>query len=143
MEIKVEDYLSQEEITEILRNEIRDMVRSDKERILTNNSYSLGTAYVESLLTDDDKEFVKNTVIEHLSKKDTIKFELFRKPDAWNPKRSPAIDDVIQKTLLENQEILKNKTIESMKNIDIDKLTEYLTENFDNVLMTLLEKVSK
>lgn len=143
MEIQIESYLSNDEITDIIREEIKIIVKQDAERILTNNSYSLGTAYVESLLTDEDKQFVKKTVIEHLSKKDTIKFELFRKPDAWNSKRSPAVDDIIQKTLLENQNILKDKTIESMKNIDMDKLTEYLTENFDNVLMMLIEKVSE
>lgn len=138
MEIKAEDYLSQEEITEIIKEEIQTMVKNDKERILTNNSYSLGTAYVESLLTDEDKQFVKDTVKEQLHKKDTIRYELFRTPDAWT-KRNFVVEKIMQETIEQNLDIIRAKTLESMQDIDVDKLTEFLTDNFDQVLMTFFK----
>ena len=143
MEIKIEDYLSKEEIRDICKEEIRNCIKNDRERILNNNSYAFGTSFVESIISEEDRKFVIDKVKELLRKPSSINYMLFKEPDAWDKKRNFDINTIMLKTVEDNVSLIQDTVVKSIKNIDVDKITEYLTDNFDQVLIRLLKSVGK
>ena len=97
MDIKIEDYLSEEEIKEICENVLYQKIREDMHNlnvndIIANISNAEVEAMVDTYVGEDDfckREIPKKVreVIAGLSS-----FEVFRKADAWERKNSIAYD---------------------------------------------------
>lgn len=97
MDIKIEDYLSEEEIKEICEEALYQKIREDMRKlnvndIIANISYREVEAMVDTYVGEDDfckKEIPKKVrdVIEGLSA-----FTVFRKADVWERKNSIAYD---------------------------------------------------
>ena len=97
MDIKIEDYLSKEEIKEICKDAMYQKIREDMHNlnvndIVANISYAEVAAMVDTYVGEDDfckREIPRKVreVIEGLSS-----FEVFRKADAWERKSSIAYD---------------------------------------------------
>ena len=91
MDIKIEDYLSKEEIKEICKDALYRKIREDMRRlnvndIIANISYAEVAAMVDAYVGEDDfckKEIPKKVhkVIDELST-----YTVFRKADAWERK---------------------------------------------------------
>jgi hypothetical protein len=142
MEIKVEDYLSQAEIKAIILDEVKTKIRSDSERILGNLPYYIAQSFIQELLSERDLKALEIKVKELLSKDQSIKYVLFQDPSAWDSNKIIRVSSVIQKTIEQNLDIIKNKTIQSLESIDEDKMTTFLEENLDTLICTMLEKLS-
>ena len=96
VEIDIFDYFTPEQIREIAEDELRNAFRSqfrkeaDVERVLTNLSYE----YVRKLIAEQwDGDFTAKLreQIEKSISQDTIKYEVFRRKDAWDRSESPAV----------------------------------------------------
>lgn len=97
MDIKIEDYLSEEEIKEICKEAMYQKIREDMSKlnvndIIANVSYAEVAAMVDTYVGEDDfckKEIPKKVhrVIDELST-----YTVFRKADAWERKNSIAYD---------------------------------------------------
>ena len=97
MDIKIEDYLSEEEIKEICKEALYQKIREDMRNlnvndIIANVSYAEVAAMVDTYVGEDDfckKEIPKKVhrVIDELST-----YTVFRKADAWERKNSIAYD---------------------------------------------------
>ena len=97
MDIKIEDYLSEEEIKEICENVLYQKIREDMRNlnvndIIANISKAEVEAMVDAYVGEDDfckKEIPKKVhrVIDELST-----YTVFRKADAWERKNSIAYD---------------------------------------------------
>lgn len=97
MDIKIEDYLSEEEIKEICKEALYQKIREDMSKlnvndIIANVSYAEVAAMVDTYVGEDDfckKEIPKKVhrVIDELST-----YTVFRKADAWERKNSIAYD---------------------------------------------------
>ena len=97
MDIKIEDYLSEEEIKEICKDALYQKIREDMRNlnvndIIANVSYAEVAAMVDTYVGEDDfckKEIPKKVhrVIDELST-----YTVFRKADAWERKNSIAYD---------------------------------------------------
>lgn len=97
MDIKIEDYLSEEEIKEICKEALYQKIREDMRKlnvndIIANISYREVEAMVDAYVGEDDfckKEIPKKVrdVIDGLSS-----FTVFRKADVWERKNSIAYD---------------------------------------------------
>ena len=97
MDIKIEDYLSKEEIKEICKNALYQKIREDMcnlnvNDIIANISNAEVEAMVDTYVGEDDfckKEIPKKVhrVIDELST-----YTVFRKADAWERKNSIAYD---------------------------------------------------
>ena len=138
MEINFKEYLTDEEIKKIITDEFRSLVKNNTERVLSNFAYELGDGFIKEFISENDLAFVKEKVTEILHDEQTISYRLFSERNAWDSNKLLKVSEVINRTIMENMDILKDKTIESMKNIDVDKLTEFLTENFDSVIRAFI-----
>ena len=97
MDIKIEDYLSEEEIKEICKDALYQKIREYMSKlnvndIIANVSYAEVAAMVDTYVGEDDfckKEIPKKVhrVIDELST-----YTVFRKADAWERKNSIAYD---------------------------------------------------
>ena len=97
MDIKIEDYLDEEEIKEICKDALYQKIREDMRNlnvndIIANVSYAEVAAMVDTYVGEDDfckKEIPKKVhrVIDELST-----YTVFRKADAWERKNSIAYD---------------------------------------------------
>ena len=93
------DYISPEKISEIVEDEIRYAIRSqikkesDIERVLTNFT----AEYVFKLIEDEwaahniDFEKILREKVDSAIRDDNVKWQIFRRKDAWDRTESPAV----------------------------------------------------
>lgn len=142
--MRVEDYLTQEEMKEIAVEEFKKLLFSDKqkERLLTNMSYNLGYGLIKEIITDDDLERVKNRTNDLLlNDKTALRGAIYNKPDVWNMKRDSdlIVYNEIQRTIKENIELVRNKVVYELENIDLDKFQEEF--DIGNIFELLLKNI--
>lgn len=97
MDIKIEDYLSEEEIKEICKDALYQKIREDMRKlnvneIVANISYAEVAAMVDTYVGEDDfckKEIPKKV---HRVINDLSTYTVFRRADAWERKNSIAYD---------------------------------------------------
>ena len=97
MDVKIEDYLDEQEIKEICKDALYQKIREDMRElnvndIIANISYAEVAAMVDTYVGEDDfckKEIPKKVhrIIDELST-----YTVFRKADAWERKNSIAYD---------------------------------------------------
>ena len=97
MDIKIEDYLSKEEIKEICKDALYQKIREDMRNLNVNNivaniSYAEVAAMVDTYVGEDDfcKREIPNKVRDVIAGMST--FTVFQKADAWGRKNSIAYD---------------------------------------------------
>ena len=123
--IKVEDYLSEEEIKDIAKEQIACAIRekfkkeSDIERIITNLSY----------------EFLFNAVSESIGEDSLVRYLIWRKKDAWENEQSPAVD-IMYQAIKDNHELIENRVYELINNYNFNEAKEEIY----NVVCNAIEK---
>lgn len=115
IQINVQDYLSESEIREICKDSLRSKINTDAERILTNLAYNLSHSFVDSILTDTEKDTLQKKVKDVISK--TSSTEVFRKADYWHKEDSIA-QKYLNEAIVQNKENIKMKAIEILENFD-------------------------
>jgi predicted transcriptional regulator YdeE len=97
MDIKIEDYLSEEEIKEICKEALYQKIREDMRELNINDiiariSYAEVAAMVDTYVGEDD--FCKKAIPEkvHSVIADLSTYSVFRRADAWERKNSIAYD---------------------------------------------------
>ena len=97
MDIKIEDYLSEEEIKEICKDALYQKIREDMRNlnvndIIANISNAEVAAMVDTYVGEDD--FCKKAIPEkvHSVIEDLSTYTVFRKADVWERKNSVAYD---------------------------------------------------
>ena len=127
--MKIEDYLTQEEMKEIAVEEFKKILDSDnkRERILTNMSYNLGYGLIKEIITAEELEEIKRkTKNMLLNDKTALHMAVYNKPDVWDMKRKDdlVVYNEIQKAIRENIDLVRERVILELKNIDLDKFQE-------------------
>ena len=127
--MKIEDYLTQEEMKEIAVEEFKKILDSDnkRERILTNMSYNLGYGLIKEIITAEELEEIKRkTKNMLLNDKTVLKMAVYNKPDVWDMKRKDdlVVYNEIQKAIRENIDLVREIVILELKNIYLDKFQE-------------------
>ena len=97
MDIKIEDYLSEEEIKEICKDVLYQKIREDMRELNINDiiagiSYAEVAAMVDTYVGEDD--FCKKAIPEkvHSVIADLSTYSVFRRADVWERKNSIAYD---------------------------------------------------
>ena len=96
VELNFSDYCSHEQIKEIAEDELRNAFRaqfqkeSDVERVITNLSLEYVFALIAEQWDGDFAEALREQVKKSISE-DTIKYQVFRRRDAWDRTESPAV----------------------------------------------------
>lgn len=139
--IKIEDYLSEEEIKDIAKEQIACAIRekfrkeSDIERIITNLSYEFLFKAVSESIGEDSFEKIKNTVVSLLEDDSHIRYSIWRRKDAWENEQSPAVD-IMYQAIKDNHELIENRVYELISNYDFNEAKEEIY----NVICNAIEK---
>lgn len=113
MDIKIEDYLSEEEIKEICKEALYQKIREDMSElnvndIIANVSYAEVAAMVDTYVGEDDfcKREIPHKVREVIAELST--FSVFQKADVWERKNSIAYD-IMQEECRASRPLIKAK----------------------------------
>ena len=141
MDIKITDYLQQHEIKEIVSDELRVQIREhfrneeNAKRLLSNLAYHMVTEEVNKIVPNYEKELVEK-VVSLLNDKKTVSYRLFDFDyNTGNAKSLGA--KVVEQTVRENQQLIKDRVIETLQNRDyhedawnkFENLAEEFTSN--------------
>lgn len=111
MEWKTEDFLSPEEIKQIMVNELRANISKDAERILSNLGYVAAFAIIDSAMTPEQLDAVRAKAVEVCQK--VSESSVFRRPDAWDREASPA-HKVLNDTINEQRPLIVARVKEAI-----------------------------
>ena len=144
--MKIEDYLTQEEMKEIAIEEFKKTLDTDnkRERILTNMSYNLGYGLIKEIITAEELEEIKGkTKNMLLNDKTALNMAVYNKPDVWDMKRKDdlVVYNEIQKAIRENIDLVRERVILELKNIDLDKFQEEF--NLGVIFELLLKNINR
>lgn len=126
MEIKIEDYITEEEKKEIVISQFKEDVSKmfggneytstgkDRDRIIKNSVAHWITEYIEKTLTDEDKNTIRENVLDTIKNRNDLSFYIFQKPDVWDRTEYTAYK-IIQNAVKENGQFIKDKVTESIK----------------------------
>lgn len=113
-EFKIEDYLSEYEIKnilkDVLRNKCESYLENNFERMVSNAAYHIVWESVDEVIDGSFKDQLKSAVSKQMSS--FSEFHIFRKPDAWNREPNSAY-----KLLMESIEEHKHLLDERVKYI--------------------------
>lgn len=138
MQIKVEDYLSREDITERIRYRLDETIRKDAERILSNTAYGVVFDAVNKALDGKMQETIKSKVVKIIN--ELSDFNVFRSTDAWgNP--GTVGTKILNEAIEENRQAIKEKVKETIDGYDISSKIELrLEDSLEDILLTALKK---
>lgn len=137
--IKIEDYLSEEEIKDIAKKQIAYAIsekfrkESDIERIITNLSYEFLFKAVSESIGEDAVEKIKGKVAELLEDDSHIKYCLWRKKDVWEAEQSPAVD-IMYQVIKDNHELIENRVYELISNYELKEAKEAIYDVVCNTI---------
>jgi hypothetical protein len=150
MEIKIENYLNHDEIKETVQDELRRQVRKHFEneenakRLLSNLAYHIVQEDVDKIIPNYENELITK-VISLLNNKD-ISYHLYNF-HYDNGKAVSAGAKIIEQTVLENKDIIKQKVIDSILNKDYSEQAwnkfESLAEDFKANIYDFVEQMRK
>ena len=136
MQIRVEDYLSKEEITEMIRYRLDDVIRKDSERILSNTAYGVVFDAVDKALDNKAKDIIKEKVLDCVN--ELSAFDVFRSANVWDNEASVG-RDIIDKALVDNTSAIYKRVEGVINNLDIEgKIEERIEDSLKDILLIAL-----
>ena len=152
IDINIEDYLSKEEIKDeckmAIRHSIYDKYKKEAElnRLISNLSYELLSKQISECINKDVETLIRNKVIELLNDGSSIRYELFRKADAWDRETSVGYK-ILQQAIKDSENLIREKVTTVINNYDFgnsqeiyDKIMECFTSIIDERLFRIEKK---
>lgn len=128
VKIKLDEYLSKEEIKEIASTEIRTAIRahfsgsdSNLERVVTNLCYSFVWKMIDEQLDNSLEEKLKDSITGILD--GMSEYLLFRKRNAWEKEDSKAYK-ILQDEVEKNKHIIAARVKELFGEYDFSEITQ-------------------
>lgn len=114
--VNVEDYMTKEEIKEIIHQEIRYGVKKSLEREygISNTSYYLVATCVDQLLDEDDKKKIQENAKKIID--DMTTYSVFQTKDNFRNKNSLA-QTYLEESVENNKELISQKVKEIIENV--------------------------
>lgn len=148
MEIKIEDYLNQSEIKEIVQDELRSQVKKlfsgseeNTQRLLSNLCYAVVSEEVEKIVPNH-KEMIVDKVAKLITEKD-LSYHLYNFDNYGSGSAKSLGAKIIEQTVKDNQQLIKDKVIQSIQNADYTEEAfmkfENLAENFTHNIYDFVE----
>lgn len=150
MEINFKDYLSEEEVKDILKEELRGQVRKhfnneeNARRLLSNLAYAMVMVEVDKIVPNYHTELV-NKVAELITNKD-LSFHVFNTDYiSGSPKSLGA--KIVDQTVKENTQLIKDKVVDAIQKRDYTEESliklEQLSEDFTSNIYEFINLVRK
>lgn len=133
MEIKIENYLDETEIKEIVENELRIQIRQhfkneeNARRLTSNIAYEIVTDEVNKIIPNYEQELI-NKVVELLSKKD-LTYHIFDFDTYGGGKARSLGAKIMEEAVRENKQLIKDKVVEGIQNRDYSEEAMIKLEN--------------
>jgi len=139
MEVKFEDYLSEDERKEIVADVFRNMCinsfKKDAERIFSNAAYNA----VFNIVNDTFDGKAAQMVAERTQKiiRELSPYTVFKRKDYWEKEDSHGYQ-VLNEAISNNKELLNNKIAEIIDEIDKGDLRQTIIEQAQEVISVKL-----
>lgn len=137
LEIKLEDYLTIDEIKDIIRDEFAASVaktlskETELTRIIGNIAHEIVFNEIGKYITNY-KELLTKNVKQIIEKKD-YRWEIFRSKDVWDREEGLGLT-IIKETLNANKDSIKKRIEDAINNFDINELCkDYLDKKMEEV----------
>lgn len=147
IEINIDDYLSKEEIKEECKCAIRHLIyntynnESRIDTLISNLSYEFLFKQISKCIDKDAETLIRNNVIELLENGTSIKYELFRKPNAWDREASVGYK-ILQQAIKDSENLIREKVTAAINDYDFgnsqeiyDKIMDCITSIIDDRLL--------
>ena len=144
MEINIEDYLTDYDIKDILKEEIRDSVKihmkdeNNIKRILSNSAYEIVAQMVDEIFNDDLENILTikvKSVINNINH-----FTIFKEPSAWDREPNNAYK-VLQKEIESHFGRIKEIVKESIDTETMKKLKENIDDKIQDAIYEIYKEI--
>ena len=128
MKIKIEDYLSKEEIKEIVASEVKLYARDNLKEFIHNLSFNLSIDLIDNVLSKEQKSTIiekVETAISNLSS-----FEVFYKDEYRCSGFKSLGYSIVEETVSKNEEIIEAKIRELLENLNAEDTFRLLLETY-------------
>lgn len=149
IEINISDYLSEEEIKEECKYAIRQLIyntynnESRIDTLISNLSYEFLFKQISKCIDKDAETLIRNKVIELLENDSSIKYELFRKANAWDREASVGYK-ILEKAIKDSENLIREKVTAAINDYDFgnskelyDEIKDCITSIIDNRLFRI------
>jgi|WetSurMetagenome_2_1015567.scaffolds.fasta_scaffold00711_62 hypothetical protein len=140
--INVSDYMSDEEIKDMIRDEIKSNIMhrtdNDIERVLSNMSYYMAEQFIDSLLTEEQKDKIRSKTKEVINGLSSL--TVFHSASSYE-KQSTGYS-IMEKACKDFESEIRNK----VKDIIDKKVSKAIEDkiNFDDIFMDgIIDKLSE
>lgn len=137
LEIKIEDYLTIDDMRDIIRDEFTASVaktlskETDLTRIIGNIAHEIVFDEVKKYIPEFKELLVDN--VKELIKEKNFEWYMFRGKDVWHNEEGPGLT-IIKETLNSNKEAIKKKIEDDINNFDIKALiSDYFGKKMEEV----------
>lgn len=138
--INIEDYITPEEIKAVAMEAVRASImrtygrdESNITRLISNLSYEFIFNAVSDAIGEDAKVKVTNKVKELLEDGSSIRYELWRRKDAWEKTESPAIP-ILHKAIKDNEGLIRAKVMQSIDSYEFADVQESMYEALNQIV---------
>ena len=138
--INIEDYITPEEIKSLAMEAVRDSIMRTYSRdeynitrLITNLSYEFIFKVVSDAIGEDAQVKISNKVKELLEDGGSIRYELWRRKDAWEKTESPAIP-ILHKAIKDNEGLIRAKVMQSIDNYEFNDVQEAMYDALNTII---------
>lgn len=138
--INIENYLTKEEIKAIITDAIRSTIynmykgnQSNLDRLISNLSYEIIFNAISDIIGQDVKTVLTEKVHNLLKEDETIRYQIWRKKDAWDRSESPAIS-ILYDAIKQNAPLIEDKVIESIQEYKFNEIQDAMYEALEQIL---------
>lgn len=144
IEININDYISEEEKKQIAINAFKESIRESLEntttieKIISNAAhYAVFQAIDEAVGAENNKEIIVEKTKKLINENDLSRYT-FRYNTFHNKEATSVASILLEKTIKDNEELFKEKILETIKNLDVN---ETVLNSIDNAVENLARNV--
>lgn len=120
--INIYEYLTEYEIAEICKEEVRRQIRmqfannpeATNQRLISNISYQEVFDEISASIGEDVREMLKDTIIKIIQDKNDVRYILFQRKDNFAYRNSPAVD-MLDEITADNRGLMEQKVREAIE----------------------------
>lgn len=142
--IKVEDYITPEEIKALAMEAIREVIfktfyrdEAGINRLISNLSYEFIFKAVSDAIGENAEARISDKVKELLEDTGTIRYELWRRKSNFEKCDSPAVE-ILNEAIKDNKSLIRSKVEEGIRNFEFDDIQTAMYEALSDVVYNMV-----
>lgn len=138
-EINIEDYITDERITEIIEEELRNIIQrkwnNELSTLLSNVSYRNVFSKVDELLEDDKN--AEDIIVEKTKNiiQDLKSYSVFRSKDEYITKEDSVGQKILNEAVKDNKSLIEKRVVEIINNYDFRELKDDIDSTIYECIM--------